>query len=371
VSSPAEATVTWTQALSWRLERQLLEPVGTDSVAGVVRRLGAVLSMDESLAELAVRTRRRTSRPGELSTALAEGSVIKAFAFRGSMHYLAPEDGGMYLALRSAGRQWELPSWVEHYRLTPAEWVHFRAAVRDALADGPLTVTELGRALTRRRAYRHLEPIFEAGPWTLLKPLTWQGDMSFGPRRDGEHTFQRLDTNPRWGGIPDLDDAGPRAIVAYLRTYGPATLDHVHYWLGNGLSAGRKRLDAWFAGLEERLAAVAVDGTLAFVVREDLDALTAASPSEVARFLPGHDQWVIGPGTKDVHVTPSPLRDLMTRKANPVVVGGVVCGTWARTRDELTVTWLAKGHRPDDRLEQEAARLVGILGDDLRVRLTP
>jgi hypothetical protein len=88
------------------------------------------------------------------------------------------------------------------------------------------------------------------------------------------------------------------------------------------------------------------------------------------RFLPGHDQWVIGPGTKDVHVTPSPLRDRMTRKANPVVRGGVVCGTWARARDELTVTWLAKGHRPDDQLEQEAARLADILGDDLRVRLT-
>ena len=44
--------------------------------------------------------------------------MIKAFAFRGSMHYLSPEDGGIYLALRSAGRQWELPSWVDYYRLT-------------------------------------------------------------------------------------------------------------------------------------------------------------------------------------------------------------------------------------------------------------
>src|SRR4051812_49792951 len=78
--------------------------------------------MDESLAELAVRTRRTTSHAGELATALAEGRLIKAFAFRGAMHYLSPEDGGAYLALRSAGRQWELPSWQEYYRLTAAEW---------------------------------------------------------------------------------------------------------------------------------------------------------------------------------------------------------------------------------------------------------
>jgi Winged helix DNA-binding domain len=128
--------------------------------------------------------------------------------------------------------------------------------------------------------------------------------MSFGPPRDGQHTFQRLDTNPRWHGFPDLD------------------------------------------------------------------ALDAALPSEAVRFLPGHDQWVMGPGTKDVHVTPSSTREPITRKANPVIVGGVVCGTWARKGDELTVTWLDERQRPEKPIEQEAARLAGIVGRDLHVRFT-
>ncbi|MGH3508544.1 MAG: winged helix DNA-binding domain-containing protein [Nocardioidaceae bacterium] len=369
MTTPTEAAVTWSQALAWRMERQLLDPVGSESVAGVVRRLGAVLSMDESLAELAVRTRRTSSRPGELAEALEDGTVIKAFAFRGSMHYLSPEDGGIYLALRSAGRQWELPSWVAYYRLAPADWPDFRAAVRDALSDGPFTIGELGQALTRHRAYRHLKPVFDDGAGTLIKPLTWQGDMSFGPPRDGQHTFQRLDSNPRWRGIPDLDDAGPRAITAYFRTYGPATLDHIHYWLGNGLSAGRKRLNSWISALGDRLVAVDVEGTTSYVVREDVDSLAASLPSEAVRFLPGHDQWVIGPGTKDVHITPLSRRDLMTRKANPVIAGGVVCGTWARKGDELTVTWLDERRRPEEAIEQEATRLADILGRDLHVRL--
>ena len=317
---------TWAQALAWRLERQLLDPVGSESVAGVVRRLGAVLSMDESLAELAVRTRRTASRPGELAQALADGEVIKAFAFRGSMHYLSPEDGGIYLALRSAGRQWELPSWVEYYRLAPSDWPDFRAAVREALSDGPLTVVELGQALTQtprvpapeaglRRRRGHTDQAADlAGRHELRSP------------RDGQHTFQRLDANPRWQGIPDLDDAGPRAITAYLQTYGPATPDHLHYWLGNGLSAGRKRLDRWFSELGDRLVAVDVEGTEAYVVREDVHALEVTVPSEAVRFLPGHDQWVIGPGTKDVHVTPASRRDLMTRKANPVSSAGSCAG---------------------------------------------
>lgn len=372
MSTSTEVSVTWAQALAWRMERQLLDPVGSESVAEVVRRLGAVLSMDESLAELAVRTRRATSRPAELAAALAEGKVIKAFAFRGSMHYLSPEDGGIHLALRSASRQWELPSWVEHYQLSPSDWPDFRAAVRAALSDEPLTLVELGQALSRQRAYRHLKAVFDEGAGTLIKPLTWQGDISFGPPRDGQHTFQRLDINPRWRGIPDLDDAGPRAITAYFRTYGPATLDHLHYWLGDGLSAGRKRLTTWFSELGDRLVAVDVESTAAYVLREDVDALEATLPSEAVRFLPGHDQWVIGPGTKDVHVTPLSRRDLMTRKANPLIVGGVVCGTWARKgRDELTVAWLDERRRPDEAIEREAGRLADLLGRDLHLSLTP
>src|SRR3712207_9581436 len=80
---------------------------------------------------------------------------------------------------------------------------------------------------------------FARGSGTFLKPLAWQGDMSFGPPRDGRATFQRLDRNPRWAGLPDLDEAGPRAIEAYFRAYGPATPDHVHYWLGQGLGVRR------------------------------------------------------------------------------------------------------------------------------------
>jgi hypothetical protein len=130
MGAQVEASATWGQALAWRMERQLLDPVGSEPAPAVVRRLGAVLSMDESLAELAVRTRSRSARPGALASALADGEVIKAFAFRGAVHYLSPEEGGIYLALRSAGRQWELPSWVEYYRLAPSDWPDFRAAVR-------------------------------------------------------------------------------------------------------------------------------------------------------------------------------------------------------------------------------------------------
>jgi hypothetical protein len=125
------------------------------------------------------------------------------------------------------------------------------------------------------------------------------------------------------------------------------------------------------SGLGHRLVEVDVEGTAAYVAREDVDALRAARPTEAVRFLPGHDQWVMGPGTKDVHVTPQPLRDVMTRKANPVISGGVVRGTWSRKADDLTISWQTGQPRPPEAaIEKGIARLAGILGTDLQVRPT-
>jgi hypothetical protein len=371
MGATTEISSTWAQALAWRMERHLLDPVGAMTASGIVRRLGAVLSVDESSAELAVRTRSGSSPPGALAQAVADGTVIQSFLFRGALHCLTPDDGAMYLALRAAGRQWELPSWVEHYGLTAEAWPRFRAAVRDALGDASLTVTELGETLTAQQAYRHLQPVFDTGAVTLIKPLSWLGDISLGPRRDGRFTLQRLDGNPAWRGVPDLDEAGPRAVSSYLGAYGPATVDHLHYWLGEGLSAGRTRIDGWFASLEHRLVAVDVEGTVAFVCSEHVDALASAVPSDEVRMLPGHDQWVMGAGTKDAHVTPVMLRDSITRKANPVLHGGVVRGTWARRGQDLVVSWQPDRPTPVSSIEREAGRLSDLLGHQLELRMAP
>jgi hypothetical protein len=351
--------LSWSQALSWRLRRHLLDPVTTGSVADVVRRLGAVPAHPQPSAELAIGLRRARSQPGDVARALADGTIIKAYAFRGATHLLTPEDGGAYLALRAAGRMWERPSWESFYRLPAQDWPAFRKAVREALADGPLTRAELCAAVTADRRFAHLGPAFADGSDTLLKPLTWQGDVSFGPPRDGQATFQRLDANPRWAGLPDLDQAGRQAVESYFRAYGPATPGHVRYWLGEGLGAGRKRIGSWLADLDDRLVEIDVDGEPALLLREDLDELTATTPTGAVRLLPAYDQWVLGPGTADPHVVPPDRRKLVSRGANLVVAGGTVAGTWTRTGGEVAVAWFDEARRPGDDLASETRRLLG------------
>jgi hypothetical protein len=349
------------------MRRHLLDPVGTESVAAVVRRLGAMPAYPDAAAELAVRARRPRSRPGEVVQALAEGRIIKTFAFRGASHLLTPEDGGVYLALRAASRMWELPSWQSFYGLTPSDWPRFRGVVRDALVDGAMTAEELGAAVTARPEFRHLAFAFADRSATLLKPLAWQGDLSFGPPREGRATFQRLDHNPRWAGVPDLDEAGTRAVEAYFRAYGPATPDHLHYWLGQGLGVRRKRIQSWIDVLGDRLAAVDVDGEPALVLLEDREELAGTPGTNAVRLLPAYDQWILGPGTADAHVVPPARRAMVSRGANIVIVGGVVRGTWSLSDDHLVVAWFPDGMPPArDAVAAEVARLATILDRPLR-----
>jgi hypothetical protein len=77
----------------------------------------------------------------------------------------------------------------------------------------------------------------------------------------------------------------------------------------------------------------------------------------------------MGPGTKDAQITPSARRDLVTRKANPVIAGGVVCGTWAREGDGITVTWLDERRPPRKAIERETCRLAAVLDRDLHLTL--
>ncbi len=361
----------WPQALAWRLRRHLLDPVGAEPVAGVVRRLGAVPAYPHAAAELAVGARRAEARPGDVAQALADGHVLKTYAFRGATHLVTPEEGGAYLALRAAGRMWELPSWQLAYDLAPSDWPALRETVREALADGPLTREALAAQVTRRPRYRHLAAAFASRSDTFLKPFAWQGDLCLGPpegsRPDGRATFQRPDRNPRWAGIPALDEAGMHAVEAYVRVYGPTTPDHLHYWLGQGLGAPRARLRAWLADLDDRLATVDVDGEPALVLRDDLDDLASTRPTSAVRLLPGNDQWVLGPGTADARVVPPARRALVTRGANVVVAAGVVRGTWAVRGDEAVITWFAEADpSPGPAVADEVARLAGVLGRPLR-----
>jgi hypothetical protein len=365
------ARVSWRQALAFRMRRHLLDPIGGLPVDGVVRRLCGVQAQVASSAELAVRVRREASRRGEVSRALSEGRLLRTWAMRGTLHLLAPDQGGAFLSLIASGRTWERPSWQRYFGMTPRQMDALRQAVRQALDGTVLTREELIDAVVARRGLAHVGEGLRSGWGTLLKPLAWQGDLCFGPSRGNRVTFQLPEAaSSRWAGVPDPEEAASIAILAYVTSYGPTTIDAFGNWLSGGWF-GKRQLRTWFGALDDRVAEVDVEGERAYVLAEDLDELVSSRPTGAVRLLPGFDQYVMGPGTGDGHVVPTARRAVVSKQSgwiSPVVVaGGVVCGTWEPVGDEVQVAWFREAGRPPKKaLKAEVARLSSILDRDLK-----
>jgi hypothetical protein len=367
--------VTWQQALALRMQRHLLDPIGTLSVARVVRRLCGVQTQVASSAELAVRVRRQASRPGEVGRALSQGRLIKTWAMRGTLHLLTPEEGGAFLSLIAAGRPWARPSWQRYFGVTTEQMEVLRGAVRETLEGTVLTRDELVAAVIGRRGLAHVGEAIGSGWGTLLKPLAWQGDLCFGPSRGNRVTFMLPEAaSSHWAGVPDPDEAAPAAIVAYLGAYGPATVDAFGNWLSGGWF-GKHQLRIWFGALGDRLVEVELDGQPAHVLAEDLDELASSKPTTAVRLLPGFDQYVLGPGTGDGHVVPTARRASVSKQSgwiSPVVVArGSVCGTWELDGERVRVAWFREAGRPPRKaLDEEIARLSSILDRDLSMAIS-
>ncbi|HEU0237351.1 MAG TPA: crosslink repair DNA glycosylase YcaQ family protein [Candidatus Limnocylindrales bacterium] len=359
--------VGWRQVHSWRMGRQLLDPVGDRPVEEVVSRLCGVQAQVASSAELAVRVRMGDSAPGVVARALEDGRLIKTWAMRGSLHLLNPADGGAYLSLMAAGRSWERPSWVRYFGATPEVMARLRDAVAEALDDAALSREELIDAVVATPGLDHVGEALRSGWGTLLKPLAWQGVLCHGPSRGSRVSFTRPDlVSPRWTGLPEPDEAAPIALVAYLGAYGPATVEAFGNWLTGGWF-GKRQLRAWAAELGGRLVEVEVDGQPALSLAEHVDDLASTVPTEAVRLLPGFDLYVLGPGTADGHVVPPTRRAAVSRQAgwiSPVVVAaGVVSGTWELDGDVVRVAWFAEaGAVPRRAIAAEVDHLATILG---------
>ena len=151
---------------------------------------------------------------------------------------------------------WPRPTGRRSARRSATPWPRFRSPAGSSPRPWPAS-----------RRYRLAAAGLTSESDTLLKALMWQGDVCFGPARDGHATLRRLDAVPGWAGLPDVDEAGRRAVTAYFRTYGPATPDHLRHWLGEGLSAGRKAIRGWLDDLGDRLVSLDVDGETTLVLQ--------------------------------------------------------------------------------------------------------
>ncbi len=266
----------------------------------------------------------------------------------------------------AAGRSWERGSWVRNFGVTPDEMTRLTEAVADALDNRVLTREQLVVELADRLGRSDLEEELRSGWGAVFKPIAWQGMLCHGPMSDNRVTFARPDRLlPGWKGMPEPEEAARVVIPAYLRSYGPATIERFDAWLTRG-TAKKAMLRGWFAALDDRLVTANVEGTSAYLLAEDVEALAGTAPTTSVRLLPGFDQYVLGPGTAATEIIAPDRRAEVSRTAgwiSPVVVaGGRVAGVWDRDQIAINVQLFEPGDPiPPAALEAAIERMRAVL----------
>jgi hypothetical protein len=212
----------------YRLKNQQITPSAFKDPAEVVRWFGAIQAQDYFGALWAIGLRLKNHTESDIEKAIAQGSIIRTWPMRGTLHFTTPEDVRWMLELlapRATARA------AGNYRQAGLDNKLF-SRIRKLF----LKALEGGNQLTRQELYQVLErakiSTAEQRGLHILGFLAQEGLICFGPRIGKQPSFVLLD---EW--IPpakklDREEALAKLAITYFSSRGPATQQDFAWWSG-------------------------------------------------------------------------------------------------------------------------------------------
>ncbi|WP_329035451.1 winged helix DNA-binding domain-containing protein [Streptomyces sp. NBC_01725] len=337
-------SVSWAAANARRLARQGLTAPTAGGPAAVTGAMVGAHAQVLSAAELSVALRLDGGETRESVRAAlwTDGSLVKTFGPRGTVHLLPSADLPLWtgaLSALPAGRN-AMPDGV---RMSEDQTDQVVAAIADALADDDLTVDELTEEIVARTGPWAGDRVMDAfqTKWPRWRQMTHtaahRGALCFGPNRGRKVTY----TNPHRM-LPGFTPLPGREALAglvdhYLYAYGPATPQHFAKWLAMPVNWAKELFGSLAA--QGRTERVSFEGDAAWVKAGDTD-FPAASAVRGAvrgvRLLPYFDAFTIAsqPRTR-LFAGAAYERALGGGQAGnfPVLlIDGAVAGVWHQRR---------------------------------------
>ncbi|GLI28888.1 hypothetical protein ARHIZOSPH14_31300 [Agromyces rhizosphaerae] len=305
----------------------LAEPLG--SPREVVERLCCLQSQDLPAAKWALGARAGGCLEADVDRALDDGSVVRTWTMRGTLHLVCAEDV-----------RWLLGLTAERMRRASArrrEQLGLTARDTALAADASVAALSGGRSLDRAgllAAWNRagIDTTGQRG-YHLISLLAIDGLLVQGPVDGRAQGFVLLD---EWAPAQrelDGDEALAELVRRYLRGHAPATERDLAWWAG--LPVGMVRRGIAAAG--DTVEHLAED-------RLDLAETPPTAPAGLPTLLlPAFDEYYLGYAERDAIAAP----DTFTRIVpggngvfRPVIVAsGRVAGTWRarRTRGRAVV----------------------------------
>lgn len=332
--------VTWRQSNARTLARQGLTAPAGSTPAGITAAMLAAHAQVLSAAELSVALRLSggTTRAGVRDALWVDGSLVKTYGPRGTVHLLARDDLPMWTGALSAvpGGATAMPKEVG---MVPEQVEQVVTAIAEALAEAELTIDELTEAIVARVGPWAGDRVMEAfqDKWPRWRQVTHlaahRGVLAFAPNKGRRVAY----TNPQTTPMPERT-ALETLVARYLSAYGPATSRHFATWLAAPQGWARELLQS--LARQGRIEGVRYEGESAWVAADDRE-FSAQEPRGV-RLLPYFDAYTIASQPRELLFPGAAFqRALAGGQAGnyPVVlVDGTVAGVWHQKRSGQRIT---------------------------------
>jgi hypothetical protein len=321
--TPAPQGQSSLQMLPMRLVNQRLARSEFKKSADVVAWFGAVQAQDYAGARWAIGLRAKGLTDAHVEQALDEGAVLRTHILRPTWHFVTPADIRWMLSISGPRVNALNAHYYGQFEIDRRVVTRSRRVIERALGKGRhLTRTELGAALER-------SGIAATGIRLahLMMRAELDGVICSGARRGRQFTYALLDQRaPRATAIP-REEALAELTRRYFASHGPATLRDYVWWSGLTMKDAKAGVEAAGAALREHL----IDERSYW----SAPTVTLRADRSSAYLLPSFDEYVVAYANRDALVLPH-RRGISGPRAsdvlsNPVVIDGVVTGTWTKS----------------------------------------
>jgi winged helix DNA-binding protein len=346
------------------LARQLLLRRADVAVAAAVEHLLGLQAQAPAPPYYGLWSRLQDFDPHELGRMLVDRELVRMTLMRGTVHLVTVRDALLLRPLVQVVIE-RGHNGAFGRRMGGADPAALAAAVRELLADGPLTARELGKRLVERGIGDDVEAIGNATRVAVpLVQVPPRGVWGAGGR--AQYATIETWTGRRLEPDPSIDDV----VLRYLGAFGPASVMDVQNWSGlTKLKPVLERLRPRLATFEDEHGGELFD--LPDAPRPDPD-----TPAPV-RFLGEYDNVLLGHADRRrIIPTDFPWDAMLApgRFVNNLLVDGMLRATWWIERDGRRRAVLAI--RPfrelvgaeRDEVADEARRMVDFAAAEAAVR---
>jgi hypothetical protein len=303
-----------------RLVNQLLINGKAKTPDEVVSHLGCVQAQDYAGGELSIGLRLYNSTLADVEHSIANRKVVRTWAMRGTLHFVAAADTRWILELLAPDIIAGIARRYRELELDDATLTKSNSVLARTLRDGKqMTRSELAAELEKNGISCEGQRAAH-----ILQRASLDRIICFGVTHTKQTHVLFEEWLPRAKSMP-REESLAELTRRYFASHGPATIQDYMWWSGLKASDAKAGLDMTKSEFEQST----VNGQPYWMPSKNSSG-KAAGP--VACLLPAFDEFILGYKDRSASVSPDLSAHLRTGGIPDqiIVIEGKVVGTWRR-----------------------------------------